>query len=113
VLFADPLKISKILVVTSAFHLPRTREAFDWIYRLRPPNQEYNLSFESVPDQGLDQTALNARKDREAKSLETLIMTRQQISTLLELAAWLYLEHGAYKPGRQPDQLSDAELKSY
>ena len=68
-LLAEPLQFINILIITSAFHMPRTRAIFEWIYNLPPHPVDYQLSFESVPDQGLSPRALAARTNRENNSL--------------------------------------------
>ena len=35
-LFAEPFNLSSLLVLTSEFHMPRTRAIFEWIYSLTP-----------------------------------------------------------------------------
>ena len=112
-LFAEPLKLKKILVITSFFHLDRTREAFEWAYELTPLPHKYEFKFESVPDVGLTPDELRAREKRESKSLDTLRKNRARIRTLAEFTKWLYSEHDAYTSGPHTDRLSDAELKSY
>ena len=54
-----------ITVITSQFHITRTRIIFDWVFP-----KEYNLSYISVDDEGVDETALSARYKRESDSIE-------------------------------------------
>ena len=112
-LFAEPLELQSILVITSEFHLPRTREIFNWIYQLEPKKIKTDLSYKSSPNLGLDPPALEARVTREEKSLNALKKTRKQITNMEELHRWLYSEHKAYLPGRPPEHLSPDVLKSY
>ena len=112
-LFAEPMALHKLLVITSEFHLPRTRMAFEWVYGLLPQTIEYQLDFESVPDQGLSPQALNARKTSEQISLEKLRMTQDTITTLASFQTWFYTEHSAYAVKKQPDKLSGDVLASY
>jgi hypothetical protein len=112
-LFTDPLQLSNNLVVTSEFHLPRTRAIFEWVFSLPPVPLDYQLSFKSTPNRGLSPEALGARKQREAHSLGNLEVKRKKISTLAEFHIWLYSEHAAYAPHLSPDPIPDDELKSY
>lgn len=112
-LFIEPFKLGKILVITSDFHIIRTRTIFEWIYSLTPVPDHVQLSFESVPDEGLSPSALKARLKREKKSLDQLQVTKDQITTLSECFSWLYTEHGAYAPGRPTEILTGDELTSY
>jgi len=112
-LFAEPFKLSKLLVLTSNFHMPRTRAIFEWIYRLTPLPVQFQLGFESLPDQGLSPSALKARQQREKKSLGQVQMIRNRITTLSACFSWLYTEHGAYAPGLPAEILTGDELNSY
>ena len=112
-LFADPLALTRCLVITSAFHLARTEAAFGWVFSLAPRRQVYSLSFESAPDLGLDPAALAARREREASSLERLKGKIESIQTLEDFQRWLYSEHSAYAVGGESESLSAEELSSY
>lgn len=112
-LFAEPFKLSKLLVLTSDFHMPRTRVIFDWIYSLTPLPVQFQVSFENLPDQGLSPSALKARQIREKKSLDQVQITRNRITTLSACFSWLYTEHAAYAPGQLPEILTGDELTSY
>ena len=112
-LFAEPMALHKVLVITSEFHLPRTRVAFEWVYNLLPQLIDSQLSFESVPDQGLSPQALNARKIREKKSLVKLRKTQDKITTLAAFQTWFYTEHSAYAVKIEPERLSGDVLESY
>ena len=46
-----PRNFRELLVITSAFHMPRTRAIFEWIYGLAGIAA---LSFETVPDIGME-----------------------------------------------------------
>jgi len=112
-LFAEPLQLKKILVISSEFHLARVQEAFEWIYYLTPCSINYQLSFESVPNEDLSQEVLKARKEREERSIKNLKQLRNRIKTMGDYTHWLYTEHNAYAPGSQKEELSDTQLGSY
>jgi len=112
-LFTEPLQLKKLLIITSNFHMPRTREIFKWIFQLQPSLIEYQLVFESTPDYGLSQQALTARVQREKNSLAYLKSKIREIRTLNEFLFWLYSEHTAYTPNRPHKPISENELKSY
>ena len=113
VLFSEPLRLSKLLVVTSEFHMPRTRAIFEWIYNLPPSSIKYNIEFVRTPDADLASEILAARIQREKNSLDKLEITKQKITTLKEFLIWFYSEHKAYAPNLSPRPLSEDELKSY
>lgn len=109
----EPLNLKKLLVITSAFHMARTKAIFEWIYRLEglPPDRQ--LSFETVSDEGIDHNLLAARQRKEAKSLKTLLETASQISSLKDFHQWLFREHGAYALATPPVRISGQALESY
>ena len=112
-LFADPFKMRNLLVITSDFHMARTKVIFEWIYSLTPLTLKYQMKFENISDQGLSPSSLKARQLREKKSLDQLQSTTSRISTLSECFGWLYTEHKAYAPGQILEILTDDELTSY
>ena len=112
-LFAEPLEFQSILVITSEFHLPRTRQIFNWIYQLEPKKNKTDLYYQSSPDLGLDPSSLKARVAKEEKSLNNLKKTQKQITSMGEFHRWLYTEHQAYLPGSSPEPISPDVLKSY
>jgi len=112
-LFTEPLKLKKLLVVTSEFHMPRTKAIFEWVFHLPPLPFKYQLDFESTPNEGLSSQAQAARIQREESSLANLRNTIQKINTLDKFINWLYKEHTAYAVDKPSKPLSDDELKSY
>ncbi len=113
ILFSEPLQLRNLLVITSAFHMPRTRSIFEWIYNLPPSAINFNIDFVSTPDTGLSSDVLTARVQREKNSLANLEITKSKITTIKEFLHWLYTEHKAYAPNFSPSPLSEDELKSY
>ena len=112
-LFADPLRLARVLVITSQFHMPRTRDIFQWIYNLPPQSVNFDLDFVSSANIGLSGSLLAARLSREKQSLHVLQSTKRKIVNLDQFHRWLYSEHKAYTPSRTADRLSPEELKSY
>ena len=86
-----------IAIITSEFHLPRAKEIFDWIYNLDSPMcREYNLTYFSVTDVGLNEDMLKERKKREKNSRLNIIKLKQTITSVSDFHQWLYKEHNAY-----------------
>ena len=112
-LFADPGQFQKILVITSEFHLPRTEAAFNWIYSLEPRLQDYQLIYESTPNNGLSDLILSARISREKKSLERLTALIKKIKTISAFQNWFYTDHGAYAVNDEREDISGDVLQSY
>ncbi len=89
----------KLLVVTSAFHMPRTEAIFRWVYGL--DSAGYDLDFHSVPDVGMEEHVLRARLEKERQGLESLAPIRARVKTLADLHTWLFTEHAAYSTAGQ------------
>ena len=94
VLHVDPAGWSRVLVVTSEFHMPRTESIFTWIYGSEPG--KYALSFAASPNDGITPEGLQARNTREQRSLQNLRGIQQQLRTPRQLYSWIYAEHDAY-----------------
>jgi uncharacterized SAM-binding protein YcdF (DUF218 family) len=90
-----PRGLRRLLVVNSAFHMPRTEAIFRWVFGAAP-DEGYDLSFLSTADEGLSEAALRARAERERASLERVRALAVRIPSLSELHHWLFTEHGAY-----------------
>lgn len=111
----DPLGLSKALVVTSEFHLPRAEAVFRWVFGLEGWPGDCVLHFESVPDVGLPPDVLAARRVKERRSLAQLQPLVRGITTLSAFHRWLFSEHTAYAAVSQLDDRdsSQAALNSY
>jgi hypothetical protein len=108
----DPARFHNLLIVNSEFHMPRTEAIFRWIFGLAP--QAGQLTFETVPDQGLSPEALAARQARESASLAKLAHLQSTFTTLAAVHQWLFTNHEAYAAGLIPTRSQDpAVLKSY
>ena len=96
VIHAEPRGFRRMLVVTSDFHLARTRTAFEWVYGLEP-RPAFELDFEGVDDSEMDAAVLAGRRETEARSLEILGPLTGRIRTISRFHRWLFTEHGAYR----------------
>jgi uncharacterized SAM-binding protein YcdF (DUF218 family) len=111
VIHAIPRGFRRILVITSAFHMPRTEAIFRWVYGLDGPGPACSLDFDPVADAGIDPDALAARASKERMSLESFHALAAGIATLAELHAWIFAEHSAYAAGsRTPAAAVDPRL---
>lgn len=93
----DPRGWKNLLVITSQFHLPRTRMIFDWIFRVKPLANPVVLSYQEVPNVGLPPEALKAREAKEHQAISQLIPTIESIQTLEELHRFVFTGHDAYR----------------
>ena len=114
VIHVDPMNFRNLLVITSSFHIERTRTIFEWVFGLDVrPGSSYSLNFEDVPDQGMDEELLSARMEREKESLQYILKLKERIRTLREFHHWLFTEHGAYSVSVNPAQVEGKILNSY
>ena len=110
----DQLNLKKILIITSEFHLPRSKAIFEWIFGLNNSFlKPYRLYFESVSDRKINSKIIIPRIEKEQKSLQKLFETKKNITNLLQLHQWLFKKHGAYTLKFFSDKNSAQVLKSY
>ena len=93
-LFVDPAGWSRLLVITSEFHMPRTRAIFEWLFGL--DGGRYELTFEASPNHGMASDAERLRTEKEHQALTGFRSVQQRISSLPGLNEWLFTEHQAY-----------------
>lgn len=98
VIHVDPRGFKKLLIITSASHMPRTKAIFQWIYGLKtsPGHNNYTLDFEEVPDRGMEEDLLQMRIQKEKQGLENVLHLKEKIHTFEDFLRWLFTEHGAY-----------------
>ncbi|MEB3211184.1 MAG: YdcF family protein [Leptolyngbyaceae bacterium] len=110
----DPLKLRRLHIITSAFHLPRVEAVFNWVFDLSShPMDAYTLTFEAVPNVGISDGALLARYQKEQTSLKKVMELRSHLTSLVQLHQWLYSSHEAYAIARHPARLTDSALATY
>lgn len=94
-MICEPMQLKKCCIITSSFHMPRTRAIFDWVCAL--DGGRFELDYYVTPDVGLDDAQSTARIEKERDSLMTLQeKTIPHVNTLEKLSAFLLQEHGAY-----------------
>mmetsp|Transcript_32696 Transcript_32696/g.103501 ORF Transcript_32696/g.103501 Transcript_32696/m.103501 type:complete len:250 (+) Transcript_32696:285-1034(+) len=120
----------RLLVVTSDFHLNRTKAIFEWVFALPPAQSsgaiegsapgrwcgeaqcwQYRLRFVGISDEGIE--IAEERGKREAKSLEGVKQNAQTLKTMESLHEWLYTKHGAYAAAVRVERLPPSERKIY
>ena len=121
-LHAAPRGWRAVRVITSAFHMGRTRAAFEWVFGLyggADGTAKIELAFHATPDYGLSAEVVAARAEREAASEAALRANQARVATLPAFAEWLYTTHMCYAVGRQheigafEEMKNDPALKSY
>ncbi len=96
VLHAEPRRLRRLLVISSAFHIARCEAVFRWVYGLAPRAVEFELAFDAVADAGIPDEALRARRERESASLQALLPLTASCRDVHSFHRWLYGEHLAY-----------------
>jgi hypothetical protein len=94
----DPRQLTRLLILTSAFHLARTESIFRWIFSLEPVALQYELAFESTPDTGIGREGLAARYEKERQGLTDLLPKTRRLRTLVDFHTWMFTEHRIYAP---------------
>ncbi len=99
-------------MVTSAFHMPRSRAIFQTCFALAGASlwadaQHYELDFHAVSDEGVfADEVLAARLLKEQQALEAWRRDTAAMSSLRELHAWMHATHLCYSVSRQVRMLS-------
>jgi hypothetical protein len=94
---AEPRGWQRLMVVTSDWHMNRTRAIFEWVFSLPPtPSPPYKMEYVSSPAM-MEGGVLLARSQREAESLAQLQEGPiAKVTSLKELHAYLFANHSAY-----------------
>lgn len=111
-ILSDPLSISRLLVVTSDFHIERSCAIFRWIYALPAATRCLRGSHAQVaclsvphafpPDQA---DIAEARRDKELAALEQVKVAMPRFADFEGVMMWLLREHGMYAVAVQPRRL--------
>lgn len=106
----------RVLIVTSQFHLLRTRAIFETVYQL--PNrhgERIACEFLGTPDEGLDELILSARREREKDSLSRWHsqVAESRWATLADFHEWLWTHHECHAAGLTPRRADGSVVRSY
>ena len=112
VIHTDPRQLKNLLIVTSEFHLARTKALFNWIFHLLP-TENYQLSFVASPNKGITTEVLAERIKKEQQGLQKIEKHSKYINTMKSFHTWLFLQHGAYATGVSIEKISDRLKSSY
>jgi uncharacterized SAM-binding protein YcdF (DUF218 family) len=93
-LHVDPAGWRRLIVVTSEFHMPRSRAIFEWVFGMDPG--KYQLQFEVSPDAGFSRDLLRRRREKEAAALASLRALTERIRDPSTLHRWILTQHNAY-----------------
>lgn len=96
-------------IVTSSFHMPRSRAIFELCFSLAGETlwgdrAYFDLDYHAVRDEGaFPEDVLAARLQREAQSLENWERDTASFKSLADLHAWLHATHLCYSVSRQDE----------
>ena len=105
--FIIPLKLKNIILITSSFHMNRSKLIFEWFKNIFNSNVE--IIFIEASDENINTDIINLRTKREIKSSENL-------KTIEDVHKWFFTEHKAYCSNSElirENILSNDEKKSY
>jgi len=111
----------RIWVVTSNFHMPRSKAIFDWIFQCSGGTKTgYELSYIETENVGLTDVQVKARQEREARSLANVHRQAKEYPTLRDVMFFLLQDHGMYSVkglnidgDRKTEDISEDLKKSY
>lgn len=78
--------------------MSRTKSIFDWIFSVNPSG--YDLLYLETPDGDIATETLDARTDREAKSLNTIKEFAKEYRSLKDVWKFLSQKHDLYSAGK-------------
>src|SRR3989338_6453771 len=108
VFHTDIMQLANLGIVTSKFHMPRSKEVFKFVYNLEPLQFKYDLDFLEVEDVGMDKNGIKSRKEKEAKSLESFLKSMRGIKSFKEFHRWINTGHKSYSADLKDDFLDEA-----
>lgn len=99
--FCDISGWRRLLIITNEFHMRRTKLIFDWIMNVQggstSTSNHYELYYLSVPDKGLSDVAIAARKKKELKSAENVKnVLIEKYTSLEDVFDFLTQKHSFY-----------------
>jgi hypothetical protein len=106
-LHVDPAGWQRVLVITSRFHMPRTKAIFEWVFGMAP--RTCRVDFDSAPDTGITREGLRMREAKESAALEDFLRLRSRIKGLRELNSWFFTMHAAYSAAGMTQPKGGAE----
>jgi vancomycin permeability regulator SanA len=108
-----PRQLKSICVITSEFHMGRTKKLFQWIFGI---HGDYQFVFIAVNNGSMPESILRVRQKRERASLESILTKAEEITTKEQFNQWLFTEHKAYSCtylNGDKDVIPDSEKESY
>ena len=90
----DPLDLKDLIIITSDFHMERSKILADFIFNL---DNKYNIQYiETVTN--IDKDIYHKRIEKEDNSINKFIKDMTEINSFKDFTHWLYTQHICYKP---------------
>lgn len=93
--FIIPLEMKNFDLITSNFHMPRSKLIFD--YFIQFAKQKVEINYINVDDNIIPEEILIERNKREEKSFKNFKKIIKTKTNLHDFIEWFYNEHNAYK----------------
>ncbi len=113
IMHTDIMNLKNLCIITSDFHIERTREIFKWVFRLSPVTLKYKIDFCATENTGLSKDEIEARSEREKENTKKIKRLAGKIKTMKHFHQWIFTEHKAYSMNGQVEKLSRKILKGY
>lgn len=115
IIHIDVLSIEHITVITSLFHLERTRLLFEWIYSLtgEMTRTNYQLFYIGSDNPNYDSDTYEDILKREKGSAKRIARNSSKISSQEDFHYWLFNEHDAYTFDKKITPLTGKIKKAY
>lgn len=98
--FTEARRLCKLLIITSEFHMERTKLLFEWIMRLplykhaKPASFcAYSLQYMATENAELTDDMLQSRLLKEQRAIQSIDEMKRKIHSMEELNQWLFSEH--------------------
>ena len=93
--FIIPLRLTEVTIITSNFHMERSKLIFSWMNDIF--NYNLKLIFLESNNDAIESEVLEARKAREKNSCQNISnILIKEYNTLPKFHCWFYSEHKAY-----------------
>ncbi|CAN8062521.1 unnamed protein product [Agarophyton chilense] len=121
-MICEPMKLKRLCVITSVFHMPRTRAIFNWIFSLDGGCSDIDYVF--TEDRGMSAAQSAVRYDKERQGLRRLAAsTIPNVQSMEQLAEFVFVGHSAYNSQsvqkiapicvtNEDEEKKDSDLKS-